>query len=59
MARVVYIRLTVGAIRQEWCDRCLTSARVVFGIYRLADDGPRLLATHDRCQRCDVEGGDE
>lgn len=53
MAQAVYIRIVAGRIRREWCDRCMTSARMVAGLYRLADDGPHLVTTYDRCSRCD------
>lgn len=51
--KVVRIYLAAGRTSREWCDRCLTSARLVTDIYALADDGPRRIGTRSGCTNCD------
>lgn len=50
------IQLASGEPRDGlWCDTCLTSARFEIDLYRLADDGPRLIGSMNRCARCDYD----
>lgn len=51
--RAVYVELATGKPRRQWCDRCLTSARLVWDLYRLVDDGPHRMGTFACCTRCD------
>jgi len=53
--QVVYIHTATGEPRREWCDRCLTSARLVVDVYALMDSGPQPLGAFGGCTRCDPD----
>lgn len=50
-----YLDVAAGSARREWCDRCLTTARLAVTVYALLDDGPHPIGTWGGCARCDVE----
>lgn len=51
--RTVYVQTATGSPRREWCDHCLTTARLVVNVYALSDDGPHRIGTFSGCTRCD------
>lgn len=48
-------RVDVGPIREEWCDRCLTTSLVVCDVTTMSDAGVSLLSSFAKCWRCDDE----
>lgn len=48
----VYVPVVVGDLRPTWCDHCLTSAAVTFGVYILAGSGPLLVGEGVGCPDC-------
>ncbi len=48
-----WVTITVGPLRQEWCERCLTSAALRCGLYQLLPDEVRTVGELYGCTRCD------
>lgn len=48
----VYAPVVVGEPHPAWCDRCLTSAALTFGVYILAESGPLLVGEGTGCPDC-------
>lgn len=51
--QTVYVHVATGEPRREWCDRCLTTARLVVDLYDLRSNGPHRIGTFAGCTRCD------
>jgi hypothetical protein len=48
----VYVKVVVGEPRPTWCNCCLTSAAVTFGVYILSESGPLLVGEGSGCPDC-------
>jgi hypothetical protein len=48
----VFVPVVVGEPQPTWCDQCLTSAAVTFGVYILAASGPLLVGEGVGCPDC-------
>ncbi len=51
------VRIFVGAARQVWCDRCLTSAALTVDIYAMSSGSLDAypVGTISGCTRCDPD----
>ncbi len=51
------VRISTGSERQEWCDRCLTSAAISVDLYAFTGDSldAHQVGTFAGCTRCDPD----
>ena len=49
------LKVDVGPVRYEWCDRCQSSSLEVCDVTTFGSEGVSTLASFRQCERCDDE----